>query len=318
MTEPGPEPQQGTVVAKTGDENSKLLDMAKTPQERAFAFEQLERRRQEQMVRRAAQEIALLSWGKDLSQAARAAIAFFAYECGTNPVTHWIVLGGNLYDTSALWFDLATSQPDYVGYDVQHINDDERLDDQERQRRRALRAEHNVPEDVKGACIVTIWKRLPDGQTRAFAGVNHAGNRQGFNARKGADGLIKDPIGEQDPGKTAETRAFRRAAKRCWPIWRFKRDIPETEGLNLEELGREKVSNMLTEERERTKALEAQGITNRMGDRLPVESVQLTERGYPGAEKQGPVEGVESVPDPYELTDEEDEIRKEDAELARE
>ena len=103
--------------------------MAKTPQERAFAFEQLERRRQEQMVRRAAQEIALLSWGKDLSQAARATIAFFAYECGTNPVTHWIVLGGNLYDTSALWFDLPPSQPDYTGYDVQHLTDHQRLDD---------------------------------------------------------------------------------------------------------------------------------------------------------------------------------------------
>ncbi len=334
MTDPGPEPQPGTVVAKTGDENSKLLEMAKTPQERAFAFEHLARRRQEQMVRRAAQEIALMSWGKDLSQAARAAIAFFAYECGTNPVTHWIVLGGNLYDTSLLWFDLATSQPDYIGYDVQHINDDDRLEDQERQRRRAMRAEHNVPEDVKGACIVTIWKRLSNGQVRAFAGVNHAGNRQGFNARTGAKGLIKDPIGEQDPGKTAETRAFRRAAKRCWPIWRFKRDIPENEGLNVEELARGEVNELLTAEgAEAAKAKPgkmdnvahfipvpgADGLQLRTteGDRLPIETLKNIERGYPGAEKQGPVEGVESVPDPYgELTDEE--ILDEDKELAKE
>ena len=76
---------------------------------------------------------------------------------------------------------------------------------------------------------------------------------------------------------------------------------------------------MLTEERERTKALEAQGITNTMGDRLPIESVQLTERGYPGAEKQGPVKDVQSVPDPYgEVIAEEDVIRKEDAEIALE
>ena len=109
-------------------------------------------------------------------------------------------------------------------------------------------------------------------------------------------------------GRAWTTRAWRKAAKA------FIQCAAETfaeEGVGLEE-----IEQRLTEERARTKALEAQGITNRMGDRLPIESVQLTERGYPGAKKQGPVEGVESVPDPYELT--EDEIRKEDAELARE
>lgn len=315
--------EKTTAVAKVDtEEQSKLLEMAKTPQERAFAFEHMERRRQEQMVRRAAQEIALMSWGKDLSQAARAAVAFFAYECGTNPVTHWIVLGGSLYDTSSLWLDLATSQPDYIGYDVQHINDDERLADEERHRRRALRAAHNVPEDVKGAAIVTIWKRLPNGQVRAFSGVNHAGNRKGFNARKGAEGLIKDPIGEQDPGKTAETRAFRRAAKRCWPIWRFKRDIPETEGLNVEELAREGVNELLTGER--TEAAKAQpGVLDNVahyetipgtdgmqlrtteGDRLPVESLKPIEHGYPGEETpEGSVEGLGSAGGPFELVNE--------------
>ncbi len=310
--------QESTAITKAEpEEQGKLLDMAKTPQERAFAFEHLARRRQEQMVRRAAQEIALMSWGKDLSQAARAAIAFFAYECGTNPVTHWIVLGGNLYDTSSLWFDLATSQPDYEGYEARHINDDDRLDDADRHERRQLRAKYNIPEDVKGACIVTIWKRLATGQIRAFTGANHAGNRQGFNARTGAKGLIKDPIGEQDPGKTAETRAFRRAAKRCWPIWRFKRDIPENEGLNVEELARGEVNELLTAEgAEAAKAKPgkmdnvvhfipvpgADGLQLRTteGDRLPIETLKNIERGYPGAKKQGPVEGVRSVPDPYE------------------
>ncbi len=329
-----PEPQPGTDVARTSDENSKLLDLAKTPEERAFAFEHLTRRRQEHMVRRAAQEIALMSWGKNLSQAARAAVAFFAYECGTNPVTHWIVLGGNLYDTTLLWFDLATSQPDYAGYDVQHINDDDRLDDTERKHRRALRAEHNIPEDVKGAAIVTIWKRMPDGQVRAFYGANHAGNRQGYSAVKKAVTTILDPIGEQDPGKTAETRAFRRAAKRCWPIWRFKRDIPENGGLNVEELAREGVNEMLTGERaEASKAQPGKmdnvahyetipgtyGMQLRTteGDRLPAESLKPVEHGYPGEGKpEGSVEGVESIADPYELI--EDEIRKEDEQLALE
>ncbi|KKM99348.1 hypothetical protein LCGC14_1148740 [marine sediment metagenome] len=317
-----PSAQAGVAVTKMEpEENSKLLDMAKTPQERAFAFEQLTRRRQEQMVRRAAQEIALMSWGKDLSQAARAAVAFFAYECGTNPVTHWIVLGGNLYDTSLLWFDLATSQPDYEGYESRHINDDDRLDDASRAERRSLRAQYNIPEDVKGACIVTIWKRLANGQLRAFSGVNHAGNRQGFNARKGAAGLIKDPIGEQDPGKTAETRAFRRAAKRCWPIWRFKRDIPENEGLNVEELARGEINELLTAEgAEASKAQPgkldnvahyipvpgADGLQIRTteGDRLPVESLKAIEHGYPGGGKIETVEGLGSAGGAFELINE--------------
>ncbi len=328
--------EQSTAVAKVDtEEQGKLLDMAKTPQERAFAFEHLTRRRQEQMVRRAAQEIALMSWGKDLSQAARAAVAFFAYECGTNPVTHWTVLGGNLYDTSLLWFDLATSQPDYEGYEARHINDDDRLDDAGRLERRQLRAKYNIPEDVKGACIVTIWKRLASGQIRSFTGVNHAGNRQGFNARKGAAGLIKDPIGEQDPGKTAETRAFRRAAKRCWPIWRFKRDIPESEGLNVEELARGEVNELLTAEgAEASKAQPgkldnvahfipvpgADGLQVRTteGDRLPVESLKPIEHGYP---EQGKIETVENLGPAggaFELVETDEAIREEDKELAKE
>ena len=338
MTTPQPKDPSTAVAKVDTEEQGKLLDMAKTPQERAFAFEHLTRRRQEQMVRRAAQEIALMSWGKDLSQAARAAVAFFAYECGTNPVTHWIVLGGNLYDTSLLWFDLATSQPDYEGYESRHINDDDRLDDASRAERRSLRAKYNIPEDVKGACIVTIWKRLATGQIRAFTGANHAGNRKGFNARKGAEGLIKDPIGEQDPGKTAETRAFRRAAKRCWPIWRFKRDIPETEGLNVEELAREGVNEMLTGENAEAQKAQPGKLDNvahyetipgtdgmqlrtTEGDRLPVESLKPIEHGYPGEETpEGSVEGLESAGGPFELVEDEEEetIRKEDAELVKE
>ncbi len=239
MTSPGPEPQPGTAVAtveetaEQGGKLAKLLDLAQSPEERAFAFNTMKAVQQGRLIRQAAEAIAVKSWGKDISASARAAVARYAFETGTDPVRHWRVLGDNLYDTAELWLDLVTSKDTYEGNEVEHINDDERLDDAERKRRRHLRATHNMPDDVKGCAMVTIYKRMPNGNLRLFLGVNDAGNRTGFNARKGAVGLIKDPIGEQDPAKTAETRAFRRAAKRAWPIWRFKRDIPDNEGLNV-------------------------------------------------------------------------------------
>lgn len=259
MTSPEPESQPGTDVVKVDEaEESKhrLLKLAETPEERAFAFNAMTAVRQSRLIRQAAESIAATSWGKEISPVARAAVARYAYECGTDPVRHWTVLGGNLYDTSTLWLELATSQPTYEGYDVEHINDDKRLDEQERAHRRQLRATYNMPDDVKGCAIVTIFKRMPGGEVRTFKGVNHAGNRKGFVARKGADGEIRDPIGEQDPGKTAETRAFRRAAKRAWPIWRFKRDIPDDEGLNVAELGRQQIGEMLTHEQAEAKRLQ--------------------------------------------------------------
>lgn len=257
MTSPEPEPQPGTAVAKAEESEElkhPLLELAKTPEERAFAFNTMTAVRQGRLIRKAAEAIAAQSWGKDISQLARAAVARYALETGTDPARHWIVLGGNLYDRAELWLDLVTSQKTYEGNEVEHINDDERLDKQERDRRRQLRAKHNMPDDVKGCAVVTILKRMPGGEVRPFQGANHAGNRQGFNARLGAAGLIKDPIGEQDPGKTAETRAFRRAAKRAWPIWPFKRELPDNEGLSVEALGRDRVNDMLETERQQIAA----------------------------------------------------------------
>lgn len=205
----------GKAVAKADALERDLLALAKTPEERARAYEAASAFRRSQMIRQAAVSIAGTGWGKDLSEVARAYVARYALELGTDPVRHWEILGGKLYDRAELWLDLCAAQADYDGEIHEYINDDERLNQEERERRKQLRAKHNTPEDSKGICVVTIKRRgRPDS-----VGVNWAGNRRGFSARSGETGLIKDPIGEQEPGKTSFTRAFRRAAKLAYPLW---------------------------------------------------------------------------------------------------
>ena len=188
-----------------------------------------------------------------LAPLARAALSRFAYEMGTDPVRHWLVLGNNVYDRAELWYDLVTSEPDYHHHTVEHVNDDTRLDDAQRKERAARRAEWNLPE-TKGACIITIYV-MRHGEIIAFPGANHAGNRKCYVAVQKREGIKEDPVGEQDPGKTAESRAWRRAAKKAYPLWRFKRDIPKDEGLNVAELARENVSEMIAHESAEAKRL---------------------------------------------------------------
>lgn len=233
--------QPGTAIAKRAEAEERLADKllghAQTPAERAAAFELLSRFRQSQMIRQAAAAIAEKSWGKECSPYVRAAIARYALETGTDPVRHWEVLGGHLYDTAQLWLDVATSQADYQGYEQDDLSWNEGLDDDEVARRRRERAAYGIPQDVKGACVVRIFRK---GIRRPFIGANHAGHRQGFNAKlrehRGGPELIQDPIGEQDPGKTAFTRAFRRAAKTAWPLWPYKRLPQGDDGIQVQEL----------------------------------------------------------------------------------
>lgn len=252
----GKEPEtESTAVVKRGVDalEQRLLSVAQTPAERAEVFNQLSEYRRSKMIRIAATEITNLSWGKKISDLARGAIARYALETGTDPVRHWTVLGGNLYDTAQLWFDLAASQPDYDGHsEPEYINDDERADEEERNRRRAQRVKYNVPEDVKGACIVVVY-RIIRGVRTPFVGVNWAGNRECYVAAKNAMGTKYDPIGEQDPGKTSFTRAFRRAAKTAWPIWPYRRLMAPDEGLSIEELGRAEVGEVIQQGRDAEK-----------------------------------------------------------------
>jgi hypothetical protein len=181
-----------------------LLAEAKTPQERALAFQLATTARQHSMLRRVALAVAETGWGKEISPVARQAVIRFCLEIGADPVRHVNVLGGNVYLTAAFWMELVAANPKFIRPETAFIHDDDRADQSERERRKAQRLIHGVPEDVKGAAVVTLFY-----QGRGpFLGVNWVGG-----------GRKADPVGLQEPTKTAETRAYRRAAVKAEPAW---------------------------------------------------------------------------------------------------
>ena len=181
-----------------------LLEQAKTPEERQLAFTLASQARQAKMIRDVAVAVAETGWGKDISPISRAAVVRYCLEVGADPVRHVHLLGGNVYLNAAFWMDLVAANPKFLRAKVRFIHDDERASPEERADRKAARVTYGVPEGVKGAAIVTL-----DYEGRGpFLGVNWVGARG-----RG------DPVGEAEPSKTAETRAYRRAAMKAEPAW---------------------------------------------------------------------------------------------------
>jgi hypothetical protein len=203
-----------TAVAKreaAADElEQDLLAVAKTPEERALAYGALSKYRQSTLIRKAAAAISGTMWGRPLSDVARAAIAAYALETGTDPVRHWRVLGDNLYDLAELWMDIAAAHPDFAGVASQrYIHDDSRATPEERAERLQLRIAYGVPDDTPGACAVVL-RTFSRGD---FLGVNWV------KMHKTSEGKWRDNVGHQEPTLTALTRAWRKAAKKAFPLW---------------------------------------------------------------------------------------------------
>lgn len=201
-----------TAVAKRDpdDLEQNLLDVAKTPEEKAFAYGALSRYRQSVLIRKAAAAISGTMWGKNMSEVARAALAAYALETGTDPVRHWYVLGDRLYDNAELWMDIAAAHPDFAGADEpKYIHDDDRASAEVRALRLQLRINYGVPDDTPGACVVVLHTK-----TRGdFVGVNWV------KMHKTSEGKWRDSVGHQEPTLTALTRAWRKAAKKAFPLW---------------------------------------------------------------------------------------------------
>lgn len=220
MAEPGSKAvakaaeSQGTKAEQKVEETERtLLALAKTFEEKQAAWLLISRYRQSQMIREAATAIAETTWGKDLSPLGRAAVARYALETGTDPVRHWEVLGGRLYDRAELYYDLLAATPDFVRDDVEFIHDDVRASAEERERRKLRRVEYGVPDvvgeakvAVKAAAVVTLTFK----DRGPFVGVNWAPRNR------------SDPVGDAEPVKCAQTRAYRKAAKKACPIWFLK------------------------------------------------------------------------------------------------
>lgn len=193
-----------TAVAKRPDTVTELLGAARTFEEKQLAFGLASRIRQNDMVRLAAAEIAEKGWGNKISPAARAAVARYMLEIGGDPARHCYVLGGNVYLNAEFYKELCAANPKFLRAETDFIHDDDRADEAERARRRGLRVKWGVPEAAPGACLVTLFY---DGGRGPFQGVNWAGVRDA------------DPVGKADPTKTAETRAYRKAALKAEPAW---------------------------------------------------------------------------------------------------
>lgn len=300
-----------TAVAKKKDEGiDRLLAIAGDSVElRAQAFALMHASKQAQLIRGAMAGIAGLSWGSKLSPDLRSAVARYALENGTDPVRHWEVLGGRLYDRAELWQDLCASQETYDGHTFEYLHDDDRLSEEDRGARRRLRGKFCVPEGVTAACVVTIHradKPLP------FVGVNWAGEYEVTLAKTGAKGVHRDPIGEENPGKAAYTRAFRKAAKMAYPLWFRRKTQKDPEGgIELGTLSRGEIEERLEYRRQEAKQVESDApMTHQLAPGVALSA------GGKAAYK--PV----STEDPYaeepeaQLTDEE--IRQHDVELAQE
>jgi hypothetical protein len=188
---------------KLGRLEAHLLELAKTPEDRERAYKLIAHAQQQDLVRRVAVAIAEQSWGREISPVARAAVARYCLEIGADPVRHVFVLAGNIYLNAAFWMDLVAANPKFRRDEVDFIHDDERANSDERARRKALRVTYAVPEGAPGVAVVTLHYegRGP------FIGVNWAGAR------------TNDPVGKAEPTKTAQSRAYRKAAMKAEPAW---------------------------------------------------------------------------------------------------
>jgi hypothetical protein len=152
-------------------------------------------------------------WSKDLSAEGVYALAEYCRQNNLDPLRHIEVLGGKPYLTATLFEERAApliQSGALVPHEPEFINADPRLDQlavsgdawaiDESTRRMRARIMHGVPEKAAAAVVYRITVSAT-GQT--VVGVNWCGG--GVRQR--------DPVGDNEPTKTAITRAGRRAWK---------------------------------------------------------------------------------------------------------
>jgi len=234
-----PQAEPGTAVAKAKSVTEIALTEG-SPETQRLALMARERLAQAKVLQESAATIAQLSWGQQLSDHARFAMARWCAAAGIDPVRHIDVLGGRIYDNANLYIDKLAATPEFL-YDevvilapLDHRKIDPALVGGEESAARlraqqqainahrlALQMEYEIPSDINNfpdnaaAALVRLYFR--DGSM--VEGVNWAGSR---GRTKGKHESTFDPVGDIEPVKTAITRAFRKAAKKKVPVW-FKR-----------------------------------------------------------------------------------------------
>lgn len=179
-------------------------------------------------------------WGKDLDDSTARAMAEWCKRHGLD-ATEVSVLGGNPYIEANFYLrKLAEMDPDAIEYAyADHVHLDDRLiatmneaipadaDEEtlaiimrvrreariEHYRRVAERVAHNLPDSATAAVVYRCKRR---GMDREFVGADWCGGKGMKTMRKKDGGTYQkevDPIGDQEPRKTAETRAARRCLR---------------------------------------------------------------------------------------------------------
>jgi hypothetical protein len=164
-------------------------------------------------------ELSKTNWGEKLDVFTRKAVAHWGMRHGIDVAQEIDILGNRIYLNAKFYLRglahlVEAGKVDYV--DVDHVEDDPRLAafPKERQRRLELRIQYHLPDTAVSACIARIkLKNVPI----EFTGAQWCGGR-GMKRVKGRNGspdyeVQKDPIGEDRPVETSETRALRRCLR---------------------------------------------------------------------------------------------------------
>jgi hypothetical protein len=151
------------------------------------------------------------TWSKELSADGVRSLAEYCRRHNLDPLRHIDVLGGNIYLNADFYDERAApliQRGIIIPHQVEFINADARLEalasagDEwakgESMRRLRARIEHNVPDKAIAAAVQRFTLTSTG---REIIGVNWCGG----GSRQ------RDPVGDTEPTKTAETRARRRA-----------------------------------------------------------------------------------------------------------
>lgn len=167
-------------------------------------------------------------WGKDCSDTVQRAVAHYCLMNGLDATRHVEMLGGRIYLTAEFYRERGAKliqSGDVTPLPTRNIHIDPRLDVMiadatdddmrqwaiaEKRDRLKLRIEYGVPDKAEGAAIVGL--KLKNGDV--LYGVNWCGGKTNQKVGKGGQLYDADPVGDNQPVKTAEARAERRAWRR--------------------------------------------------------------------------------------------------------
>lgn len=201
-----------------------------------------------------AAQIAALSWGEKLDTDTRRAVADWGLTFRVDATTEIHILGGRVYLNAQFYLrrlgELIAA--DLVEYAVaDHVEDDPRLaklgaeGEGESSRRLRERLKHGIPD----ACVsATVFRVKLRSMEQEVSGAKWCGT-----GKKNKHGNIADPIGEEFPVETSESRAARRAMRLL--VSHIPKEIQSE--IAAVEASAEMMTARIVDARERSKARDA-------------------------------------------------------------